>query len=147
MSHGSHNHNSIERSDRAVDQPPPAKKQRAQLFTQYKDFVTIIDKLSKVFEPTLLICITWSSQGMKCDTCSADETLKSKWTKKYAEQFNYSKIKLHLNCPKHTNRFSDEHKRIHPLKAKLIAVVNNTCINTNILTKCDQIIKSVDLYM
>ena len=79
MSHGAHNHNdnnSIERNDRAIDKPPPAKKQRVQLFTKYKDFVAIIDKLAKEFDPALLICITWSTEGLKCDERQMDTEIR-----------------------------------------------------------------------
>ena len=145
MSHNHNNSNAIERDDIAIGQPPPAKKQRQQLFTEYSHFTQIIQKLSTVFDPELLICIKWSSMGLKCDTCEADKKLIGKWTQKYVEKFNYTKIKKHLMSPKHTSRLSAEHKQLHPLLRKINTVINKTTINTNIPSKYDQIINSIDL--
>ena len=75
-----HNHNHNNRNDKPIDQPPAAKRRkttRTQIFTEYKEFLSIINKLSKEYDPASLARIKYTkNEGLKCDTCMADSKLK-----------------------------------------------------------------------
>ena len=85
-----HNHNHNNHNERLIDQPPP-KKKRKRLFTEYDEFISIIDKLSKSYDPALLSCIKYTNKvGLTCDICKLDTILKGPWTTKYVKCFNYT---------------------------------------------------------
>ena len=96
-----HNYNHNNRHDKPTNQPPPAKKRkiRKQIFSEYRQFLYIINKLSKEYDLSLFSCIKYTkNEGLECDTYMRDSTLKGSWPAKYVKQFNFLDKILRVFC-------------------------------------------------
>ena len=110
----------------AVPDPsePPKKRQkfdRKRKFDKYEEFVEIIIKLGKDYDPRLFACLEYrkTKNNTICTSCNEDKALKGPFTEhKPAENFDYCSLKKHIWSKKHTKRMSDDLRLIHPLTFK-----------------------------
>ncbi len=130
----------------------PPKKKRKRTWTENTDFVDIITKLGNQYDPSLFVCIQYTTTGLVCDTCNSDKTLKG-WftTHKPCVNFNYTKIRDHvINSDKHYKRMDKDVQCKHP-KCKTSKAnqeqqrTSENSASSSLLSEFDQIINAIKL--